>query len=48
MHGKSIANKASPDNMILVKSFPGARTKAMKHCVSSDLEEKVRPSYSTY
>ena len=29
--GKSIANKTSNDNIILVKPFLGARTKAMKH-----------------
>ena len=40
MHGKSIANKTSRDNIILVKPFPGARTKAMKHYVSPDLEKK--------
>ena len=40
MHGKSLANKTSRGNIILVKPFPGARTKAMKHCVSSDLEKK--------
>ena len=37
MHGKSIVNKTSRDNIILVKPFPGARTKDMKHYVSSDL-----------
>ena len=36
-HGKSIANKSSSDNIILVKPFAGARTKAMKHYVSPDL-----------
>ena len=40
MHGKSIANKTSRDYIILVKPFPGARTKAMKHYVSPDLEKK--------
>ena len=40
LHGKSIANKTSRDNIILVKPFPGARTKAMKHYVSPDLEKK--------
>ena len=39
LHGKSIANKTSSDNIILVKPFPGARTKAMKHYASSDLEK---------
>ena len=39
LHGKSIANKINSDNIILVKPFPGARTKAMKH-VSPDLEKK--------
>ena len=37
LHGKSIANKTSRDNIILVKPFPGARTKAMKHYVSPDV-----------
>ena len=40
LHGKSIANKASRDSIILVKPFAGARTKAMKHYVSPDLEKK--------
>ena len=40
LHGKSITNKSSSDNIILVKPFPGARTKAMKHYVSPDLENK--------
>ena len=40
LHGKSIANKTSRDNIILVKPFPGAHTKAMKHYVSPDLEKK--------
>ena len=40
MHGKSIANKTSRDNIILVKPFLGARTKAMNHYVSPDLEKK--------
>ena len=40
MHGKSIANKTSRDDIILVKPFPGARTKAMKHYVSPNLEKK--------
>ena len=44
--GKPIANKTSSDNVILVKPFLGARTKAMKH-VSSDLEKKARPTYCT-
>ena len=39
-HGKSIANKTNSDNIILVKPFPGSRTKAMKHYVSQDLERK--------
>ena len=34
--GKPIANKTSHDNIILVKPFPGARTKAKKHYVSPD------------
>ena len=37
LHGKPISNKTSRDNIILVKPFPGARTKAMKHYVSPDL-----------
>ena len=45
--GKSIADKTSSDNIILVKPFLGARTKAMKHYVSSDLEKKARPTYCT-
>ena len=48
LHGKSIANKTTRNNIILVKSFPGVRTKAMKHYVSPNLEKKARPSYSTY
>ena len=40
MQGKSIATKTSRDNIILVKPFLGARTKAMKHYVSPDLEKK--------
>ena len=40
LHGESIANITSRDNIILVKPFPGARTKAMKHYVSPDLEKK--------
>ena len=40
-HGKSIANKSSSDNIILVKPFARARTKAMKHYVSPDLEKKA-------
>ena len=40
LHGKSIANKTSCDNIILVKPFSGAHTKAMKHYVSPDLEKK--------
>ena len=41
LHGKSIANKTNSDNIILVKPFPGAHTKAMKHYVSPDLEKKT-------
>ena len=37
LHGKSIANKTFSDNIILVKPFHGARTKAIKHYVSPDL-----------
>ena len=40
LHGKSIANKTSRDNIILEKPFPGARTKAMKYYVSPDLGKK--------
>ena len=40
LHGKSIANKTSRDNIILVKPFPRAHNKAMKHYVSPDLEKK--------
>ena len=40
LHGKSIANVTSCDNIILVKPFPEARTKVMKHYVSPDLEKK--------
>ena len=43
LHGKSIANKTNSDNIIHVKLFLGARTKAMKHYVSPDLE-KNRPN----
>ena len=39
-YGKSIANKTSRDNIIHVKPFPGACTKAMKHYVSPDLEKR--------
>ena len=35
---KTIVSKTSSDNIILVKTFPGALTKAMKHYVSPDLE----------
>ena len=38
LHGKSIANKANNDNIILVK--PLARTKAMTYYVIPDLERK--------
>ena len=34
LHGKSIANKTSSDNIILVKPFLAVRTKAMEHYVS--------------
>ena len=40
LHRKSIANKTSSDNIILVKPFPGTRTKAMKHYLIPDLERK--------
>ena len=40
LHGKSIANKTSRGNIILVKPFLGACTKAMKHYVSPDLEKE--------
>ena len=39
LHGKSIANKTNSDNIILMKPFLRARTKAMKHYVSPDLEK---------
>ena len=39
LHGKSIANKTNSDNIIQAKPFLGARTKAMKHYVSPDLEK---------
>ena len=48
LHGKFISNKTSRDKIILVKPFPGARTKAIKHYVSPDLEKRARPNYSTY
>ena len=41
LRGKSIAYKTSRDNIILVKPFLGARTKAMKHYVSPGLEKKT-------
>ena len=44
---KSVANKTNSDNVILVKPFPRAFTKAMKH-INPDLEKKTKPSYSTY
>ena len=44
---KSAANKTNSDNVILVKPFPRAFTKAMKH-INPDLEKKTKPSYSTY
>ena len=43
LHGKSIANKTSRDNIILVKPLPEADTRAMKHYVSLDLK-KARPN----
>ena len=36
---KSVANKTNSDNVILVKPFPRAFTKAMKH-INPDLEKK--------
>ena len=39
LHRKTIANKTSSDNIILLKPFPGDRAKAMKHYVSSDSEK---------
>lgn len=39
LHGNSIANKTSNDKIILVKPFPEARHKSMKHYVISDLEK---------
>ena len=40
LHGKSVANKTNSDNIILLKPFQGACTKAMKHHVSPDLGKK--------
>ena len=40
LHGKSIANETSRDNIILAKPFLGARTKAMIRYVSPDVEKK--------
>ena len=40
--------KSSKDNIILVKPFPEAHTKAMKYYASPDLEKKSRPRYYTY
>ena len=39
LHGNSITNKTSNDKIILVKPFPEARHKSMKHYVISDLEK---------
>ena len=39
LHGKSIANKTTSDNIILVKTFPGTSAKSMKHYVSPDFEK---------
>ena len=39
LHGNSIANKTSNDKIILVKPFPEARHKSMKHYVISNLEK---------
>ena len=36
---KPIANKTNSDNIILVKPFLAAGTKAMRHYVGSDLEK---------
>ena len=36
LHGKSLANKTNKGNIILVKPFLGAHTKAMKHYVNPD------------
>ena len=38
LHGKSAVNKASKDNIMFAKPFPGAPTKATKH-LSLDLEK---------
>ena len=38
---KHFHGKYNSDNIILVKPFPGAHTKAMKHYVSPDLEKKT-------
>ena len=40
LHGKSLAHKTKKDNIVLVKPFLGARTKAMEHYVSPDLKKK--------
>lgn len=39
LHGKSITNKTSGNNIILVNPFLGAHTKAMKYYVYPDLEK---------
>ena len=47
LHGKSITNKTGNDNIILVKPFLGARTKAMKHYVSPDFKSVSLPEEIT-
>ena len=39
LHGKSITNKTSRNNIILVNPFLGAHTKAMKYYVYPDFEK---------
>ena len=43
LYEKSIGNKTSSDNIILVKPFSGICTNTMKHYVSPDLERKPDP-----
>ena len=46
MHGKPTASKPNSDTITLVKPFPEAHNKAMKHYVYPDLENRL--SYFTY
>ena len=48
LHEKSIPNKVSCNNLILVKLFQEACTKNHKTLSSSDLEKNLRRSYYTY